>query len=116
MANNPSRSHPRVTTEISAKVRLPGGRSIIAGHIRNISLGGVFIALKEPPAFGADLDLEFSVPAGGQVIRCKGFVVWSTKSNPEKAPGLQGIGVRLTDIGVQEMRLLSDFIKTQLDD
>ena len=96
--------------------RHPGGKSIVAGQIRNISLGGVFIAMEEPPAFGADLDLEFSIPTGDQNIRCKGFVVWSTKSNPEKAPGLQGMGVRLTDISVQEMRMLSEFIKTRLEE
>jgi hypothetical protein len=48
------------------------------------------------------------------VIRCKGFVVWSTKDDPAKHSQKRGIGVRLTDIGVQEMRILAQFIDSQM--
>jgi hypothetical protein len=109
------RAHPRVSTNIQVKVWAAHGRELQAGEIRNISLGGVFVEMSHPQPFGADLDLEFRLPGPeDRTIRCKGFVVWSTKSSPEKSPGMQGVGVRLAEIGVQEMRDLAAFIGLQL--
>jgi len=108
------REHKRVTTSITVKVRSPDGRRATTEQIRNISLGGVFIEMEDPLPFGTDVELEFSVAADPRLIACKGFVVWSTKSSPERGGGRHGIGVRLMDIGVKEMRLLNDFIEEQL--
>ena len=114
MAGN-TRSNPRVSADILVKVRTTDGRELLAGQIRNISLGGVFIETSEPQPFGKDLDLEFSIPgAARRTIRCKAFVVWSTKTSPEKSRDMQGMGLRLTDIGVQDMRALAEFIGQQL--
>jgi len=105
------RAHPRVSANIKVRVRTAHGHELQTGQIRNISLGGVFVETIDPQPFGSDLDLEFSLPgAERRTIHCKGFVVWSTKSSPEKCPEMQGMGVRLTDIGVQEMRALAEFI------
>jgi len=109
--NEGHRAHLRVSTNIEVRVRTAHGQEIQTGQIRNLSLGGVFVETSEPQPFGSDLDLEFCLPGAGQrTVRCKGFVVWSTKSSPEKSPTMQGMGVRLTDIGVQEMRALAEFI------
>jgi uncharacterized protein (TIGR02266 family) len=113
MTRSKERAHPRVPANITATVRTGGKAAIKAGRIRNISLGGVFVEIPEPLPFGTDVDIEFSLPSGAGVLRCKGFVVWSTKDDPDKADGKQGIGVRLTDIGVQEMRDLAEFIESQ---
>lgn len=115
MSGSNQRQHKRVSANISVKLRSPDGRRTATEQIRNISLGGVFIEMHDPIPFGTDLELEFSVPADPRVIRCRGFVVWSTRSSPDKAQGLQGIGVRLMDIGVREMRLLNDYIEEQLN-
>jgi hypothetical protein len=111
--SQPKRAHPRVQTKIEAKVKLPDGRTHISGQILNISLGGVFIEMDSPIGFGTELDLEFSLPSGS--IRCRGLVVWSTRSAPMRAGGLSGVGVRLMKIGVSEMRQLETFIAERLD-
>ncbi|MEZ4271684.1 MAG: PilZ domain-containing protein [Myxococcota bacterium] len=115
MAATPSkqRAHPRVATEISVKIRIEGGRTAAGGTIRNISLGGVYIEMDEPPGFGQEMELDFSLPIAPRNIRCNGFVMWSTKNDPERLGGRQGMGVRLTDIGINAMRLLSDYIGAQ---
>ncbi|MEE8408859.1 MAG: PilZ domain-containing protein [Myxococcota bacterium] len=115
MAASSRREHKRVAARITAKVRAPDGTRSTTEEIRNISLGGVFIVMDDPLAFGTDIELEFNLPTNPRVIRCKGFVVWSTKTSPERAGGLQGIGVRLMDIGVREMRLLNQFIESELN-
>jgi len=107
-----NRAHPRVKVRIAVKVRTTNGAPVNVGQIHNISLGGVFIESDQPVAFGTDLDVEFALPSG--VIRCKGFVVWSTKTGTPQSKGFPGMGVRLAQIGVQEMRHLAAFIEDQL--
>jgi uncharacterized protein (TIGR02266 family) len=108
------RSNSRVDVDLSVKLKLPDGRTTSTEVIRNISLGGIFIAMGDPLAFGAEVALEFTLPVAPRTIRCKGFVVWSTRTHPDKVPGLTGIGVRLLDIGITDMRVLNEFIAAQL--
>lgn len=110
------RSNSRVDVELGVKMRLADGRVASSSTIRNISLGGVFIAMPEPLPFGAEVLLEFSLPVAPRLIRCRGFVVWSSKTHPEKANGREGVGVRLMDIGITEMRILHEFVSAQLNE
>ncbi len=110
----PKRAHPRVQTRIEARVHLPDGRTHVTGRISNLSLGGVFIEMEDPLGFGNEFDLEFNVPDG--MVRCRGLVVWSTKTEPARAGGQHGMGVRLMQIGVGEMRQLEAFIASHLEE
>lgn len=117
MAQRIERRHPRVPASLSVTIKVKGGAKGDLGRIENISLGGVFVEMREPLPFGIDLDLEFSLSDAMGVIRCKGFVVWTTKGAAgatEDHGGKQGVGIRLTDIGVKEMRLLAGYIDSQL--
>jgi Tfp pilus assembly protein PilZ len=113
--DNERRSNSRVAVELSVKLRLPDGTTSTSDTIGNVSLGGVFIEMPQPLAFGAELGLEFTLPVAPRMIRCRGFVVWSSKTHPERCPGQSGIGVRLMDIGIPEMRILNEFIAGRLD-
>jgi uncharacterized protein (TIGR02266 family) len=104
-----------VSASIEVKLRSPDGTRVTSTRIQNISLGGVFIEMAEPLPFGADVELEFTLPVEPRVICCMGFVVWSTRDAPERGRGSTGIGVRLIDIRVREMRLLNEFIERQLE-
>jgi Tfp pilus assembly protein PilZ len=92
--------------QVEAKIKT-GTKSSVASGVWNTSLGGLFLEMKEPVAFGADVELELSLPEDPRTIRCGGFVIWSTKSSPEKAPHKSGVAVRLTNIGIAEMRHLA---------
>lgn len=111
----PKREHPRVGSDIQVTVRLKDGGPTNAGRIRNLSLGGVFIEM-DPLAFGATMQLTFALPGAPRALSCSGYVVWSTAQEPNRASGLRGNGIRLTDISVADMRLLSDFVDKRLDD
>ncbi len=108
------RSSLRVDVEVGVKIRWPDGSTSSSTVVRNISLGGVFIEMDEPLSFGAELGLEISLPVPPRLIRCKGFVVWSSKTHPERCAGISGIGVRLIEIGISEMRILNEFIEKRL--
>jgi hypothetical protein len=107
------RAHPRVSASIHVNVTVatPTGRSVRAEKIANISLGGIFIEMPDPPGFGAELNLEFKLAQDRPAIRCKGFVVWSAKGKTDVADGRVGMGVRLTDLSVADMKSVSDFIE-----
>ncbi|MBN1959866.1 MAG: PilZ domain-containing protein [Deltaproteobacteria bacterium] len=108
------RSNSRVNVKLSVNIRLSDGHSLSSNLIRNISLGGVFIEMPEPLAFGTEIYLEFKLPETPRILNCSGFVVWSSKTNPERCPGKIGIGVRLMDISINEIRLLHEFIDGQV--
>jgi hypothetical protein len=111
--DNQKRAHPRVQTRIEVRLRLPDGRTQSVAQILNVSLGGIFLEMDEPLGFGAEVDLDFSVP--GSNIRCKGLVVWNTRTAPDRASGRSGMGLRLMHIGVADMRKLEGFITARLD-
>ncbi len=105
------RNHPRVDTKLRADIKLPDGRWLSSETIENISLGGIYMVISEELKFGTQVEIEFELPGAG-AIRCGGTVVW-TKA--EEIPGSQkrpkpGIGIRLTRLGISEMRELESYI------
>lgn len=69
--------------------------------------------MDDPLPFGAEVSLEFRLPVSPNIIKCAGFVVWSTKNQPERSRE-PGCGVRLMEIGITEMRVLAEHIQTEL--
>jgi len=111
------RKHPRINTDIQVSMRHADGGDLPTGRIRNMSLGGVFVE-SEPLGFGAELQLSFKLPISSKTIDCTGYVTWSTKGvdQKERPSGMDGNGVRLTRIGVLEMKQLSEFIQGELEE
>src|SRR4051812_44642285 len=85
-------------SEVVVRVRADGGTMSESNLIANVSMGGVFVGMREPLAFGAEVQLEFILPVEPRTLRCPGFVVWSTKTSPDKARGQVGVAVRLTTL------------------
>lgn len=69
----PPRRHPRVTTELVA--RLVHGASERAVMVRDVGGGGLCVATDEPPAVGAAVDIQFRHVSR---LECgaRGRVVW----------------------------------------
>ncbi len=106
------RTHPRVAaTGVTVNLRTEDGRARSSERLGNISLGGVFVEMQEPLAFGTDVRLEFNLPSSGKILRCRGCVVWSSRN---RATDQDGIGVRLIDIGISDMRILAEHIATEM--
>lgn len=119
MAESKQRAHPRVSAEgINVSVRTRGGPTTRTERIDNISLGGVFIEMEDPIGFGQEIQLEFTIPKDHTTIRCNGVVIWNsrTRAQQEGYTGPSGIGVRLMDISVSDMRALARFIEMQLSE
>jgi len=100
---------------VAVVIRQGAGKKNASDSVWNTSLGGVFVEMQTPLPFGAEMQLEFSLPKAPKTIRCEGFVVWSTKDSPEKARLKTGIGVRLVNIGIAEMRHLAASVGRSLE-
>ena len=105
------RAHPRVPISVNVNIVIntPEGRTVRAERMGNLSLGGVFIGMEDPPAFGTELSMEFRLASDAAVIRCRGFVAWSTRGKDE-APENRGIGVRLMGLSIADMKALSEYV------
>ena len=100
---------------LRVKLRRSDGQRLDASSVWNISLGGLFIEMVDPLAFGEDLQLEFEIVGQSLPLVCTGFVVWSTKDSPEKGAGKHGIGIRLTEVGIAEMRTIASGVGQELN-
>jgi len=107
MAEPESSSAPHPPPVTSVKLRLPNGQRASEKDIWNTSLGGVFIHMLEPLAFGTELSFEFVFAHGEPNIACSGYVVWSTREAPDRAPQRSGVGVRLVGLAIADMRRLA---------
>jgi uncharacterized protein (TIGR02266 family) len=110
----PVRAAPR----INARLRVSYGfrnRQLLADYTVNLSTGGLFLETEDPLPQGTPLELEFLLPEPERKIRCQGQVAWQNppgKSLKEDLPS--GIGVQFTDLGLDDMDALREFVRTRM--
>lgn len=113
MASEQVSGTPRVT---GVKLKRKDGRRLQAGALWNLSLGGIFVELGEPLVFGEELVVEFELGGRANPIPCQGFVVWTSKEAQHKAPGKTGAALRLTNLGIGDMRAIAAGVGRSLDE
>lgn len=112
MDANKRRGHPRVPAALVTTLELPDGRVTVAERLSNISLQGMFVETTERLPLGCEVGLEFRLPVSARVVRCRGLVVRTVSPfGGDEAPG---IGVRLIDMGIADMRVIAEYIEQQL--
>ena len=65
----------------------------LSGEAKDISLGGVYVACEEAPAFGTELTIIGKLPGMNSESRLPGVVRWS---------GADGFGVQFGLLGARE--------------
>ncbi len=88
------RRHTRKDCSIPVKV---GTWQVFTEHIRNMSMGGVFIKTSASFSRGEQLTLIFSLPNKNSPLRITGHVVWNSS---------EGVGVEFTQHLSKELRQL----------
>ena len=99
-------------------IRLPvavrHARSAHDGEIRNLSVGGAYVALSTPPEPGASLLLEF--PIGERMLRTSAQVAHrQEEAGASRAEAGPGIGVAFAPLPSLEARLLEGFVRERVD-
>ncbi len=79
-----NRQHERVPSDFFVRATFPGeegGRNVAC---RNLSLGGAFLELSDPPARGTLIQLVLELEPVGQSIGLEVQVVWARPEMPDR--------------------------------
>ncbi len=92
-----SRTSERLDSDGIAWLWLEGHESYVTGYLSNLSDGGMFVTLTDPPPEGSELTFELSLTATPASIEGRGVVAWRRWSyeGPGRPPG---IGIRFVSL------------------
>jgi uncharacterized protein (TIGR02266 family) len=99
--------------------RLPVSYGVIPGELLDdysvdLNTDGMFLATDHPFTAETLLYVEFILPAGERVIRCKAKVAWvNCPGSRRKLELPPGMGVQFLDLGPDEMDAIQNYLKTR---
>ena len=95
------RKFPRANFPCLIKVLREGSpEEVILTHTENISIGGACVILKKSVDLFSPVTIELDLMDGGDVITCRGKVVWSVrrKAIESHKPSCYDLGLEFVDI------------------
>ena len=96
---------PRIPFHAEVRVEFPNFAGFVHRFAANLSVGGLFLELPEPPAVGTRLRFEFQLPDQTALIRGEGEVMWRRERGGPGKP-LSGVGVRFVEIDPTSRELI----------
>ena len=79
----------------------------------DLSLKGVYIATKELPSVGEELEIAFRVPGNERELAIKGVVAWVQPDQTHPVHGLPpGFGATFQKLEVEDARILARAIQS----
>lgn len=103
------REHARVTLAPSVvRSRITVGGEDHEGYLMNLSLGGAFLGMGEPPPVGTNVDLAVLLPWGIGECRLTASVAWEQQD--ESGRGV-GSGVSFHDVSPLAQSQLRQYLK-----
>ncbi len=100
------RKHPRSPT--SVRLQFASAQAFLEHYAANLSLGGLFIATKNPPPMGTELALRFELEDTGRILEVQGKVVHIQTEGPGRAGG---VGVSFTNVEPGMQKVLSAYVE-----
>jgi len=102
----------RVPIRLPVSVR--HARATREGVITNLSVGGAFVALPDPPEPGAALSLEFAL--GERLLHLQASVAHRVQEDrPGQAEGKPGMGVAFAGLSDLDARRVEGFVRERVD-
>ena len=90
----------------------PGGEQVTA-ETRNISLGGVFVATREPPPVGQRISLRLGLPDWDESLVVDGEVRWVRGMDDNDHPkGFHGMGVKFVKLSLYVAAALDNYVRS----
>ena len=93
----PPRIFRRVPFEAELQLHTERGGDEIVARTANISLGGTFVIIGEPPPPGTTLELSFKLPEQPAPVQGRGRVAW-VREREDEAGRPAGMGVRFLEL------------------
>lgn len=95
------------------KARVDEGERHRDGYLTNVSTGGAFLAIDEPPDVGSEVDLRALMPWKLGELRARARVVWRNEERREEGEGqprIPGAGVAFVELTPASKKLLGDYL------
>lgn len=94
------RRNPRVPLDVEVDVEHDGHKYV--GRAHDISLGGMFVNLRDAVPFGANVTLRFRIGTSDTPLALPGVVRWRRDD---------GVGVQFGAFGVRETYAITEWVK-----
>jgi len=108
---NDLRDEPRLSLVLKVRYTTSGGKTI-ESRAGGIGGGGLFIESITPLPVGTDITLEFSLPdSPTEWMYAKGTIAWVCPK-PDHYTFSPGMGVRFTDIGLEDRTRIVELVKS----
>lgn len=107
-AGTEQREHERIAlapTIIRAEIEQHGARR--EGYLVNVSLGGAFLTMVEPPPSGERSELHLLLPWGVGECRVHAKAVWQQKDDEDRAIGA---GIAFVDLSSDAKEKLQSYL------
>lgn len=103
--SNIPRDSRRVPLETRVQFKFDRFSGFLSEYSANVSPGGIFLRTRTPQALGTELDFEFRLGDGFELIKGRGEVVWVRPEDEGPArPG--GMGIRFLDLSPGSKELI----------
>lgn len=101
----------RIDSRVPVVVHLGGER--LTAETRNIGLGGVFVATREPPPVGQRISLHLALPQWDEPLTVDGEVRW-VRFGDDVGPhdGVSGVGVKFVKPPLYVAAALDNFVRS----
>jgi type IV pilus assembly protein PilZ len=96
------RRHARVPVDATTVTfTLKGSSQPLTGVAKDISVGGMFVVVEEPPPFNAEVIVRIILPEQLEELVLPGVVRWTRDD---------GMGVQFGLLGVRETHAITEFV------
>lgn len=103
-----TRVHGRHT--VSLPVDCSSRGCFLAGHVTNLSRGGLFIECADALPIGTEVELVLTMPEPGTCIQARGKVVWNFDVARNGSRLMTGMGIKFLDLSAEQRRQLTDAV------
>lgn len=104
------RIHPRFGPLV-IKTAFTTGSERRKGYLTNVSEGGAFLAVEDPPPLGAKVDLRAILPWRLGELHAGGRVVWRSQGGGEGSGKLAGVGLAFEELEPRARKLLDAYLE-----
>jgi Tfp pilus assembly protein PilZ len=104
------RIHPRYGPLV-IKTAFTAGSDRRQGYLTNVSEGGAFLAVEDPPALGAVVEIRAILPWRLGELRAQGRVAWRCGAGSEGTGKVAGVGLAFEDLNLEARNRLDAYLE-----
>lgn len=104
------RIHPRFGPLV-IKTAFTVGSDRRVGYLTNLSEGGAFLAVDDPPPLGAEVEVRATLPWRLGELRAETRVAWRSKGGSEASGKLSGVGLAFEELEPKARERLDAYLE-----